>query len=44
MYNMFSLITVCKMQEHANLKRKIIEDEKDETEMKQNKKNPQGRK
>ena len=40
MYNMFSLITVCKMQDHGNLKRKIIEDEKDETERKQNKKIP----
>ena len=38
MYNMFLLITVSKMQEQANLKRKITEDEKDETETKQNKK------
>ena len=36
---MFLLITVSKMQEEqANLKRKITEDEKDETETKQNKK------
>ena len=38
MHNMFLLITVSKMQEQANLKRKITEDEKEETETKQNKK------